>query len=71
MSDKDAWEAATWDGLRRIQQEEFRRLSFAEKLDWLENMAEVEAALRESRRRRQAQGVTKHSDGSAENSRSP
>jgi len=62
MSDKDPWEAATWDGLRRIQQEEFRRLSFAEKLEWLENMAEVEAALRESRRKRQAQTAAEHSD---------
>lgn len=52
-NNQDEWEAATWEGLRRIQQEEFRKLSLAEKLDWLEDMAEVEAALRKSRRNRE------------------
>lgn len=66
-SNRDEWEAATWEGLRRIQQEEFRKLSLAEKLDWLENMAEVEAALRESRRKRE-QRKAAQKPGSEENS---
>ncbi|MEQ1858003.1 MAG: hypothetical protein ABL963_16230 [Longimicrobiales bacterium] len=44
MSD-DVWAGVTFDGNRRRQQEEFMKLSFREKLEVLDRMAEVAAKL--------------------------
>jgi hypothetical protein len=40
------WSLGTFDGLRRAQQAEFMALSFREKLERLEQMAEVAERLR-------------------------
>ncbi len=40
------WSLGTFDGLRRAQHAEFMALSFREKLDRLEQMAEVAERLR-------------------------
>jgi hypothetical protein len=44
MSD-DPWTVASFDGNRRLQQREFMALSFREKLEVIERMAEVAARL--------------------------
>ena len=44
MSDVD-WKVTTWEGNRSVQQAEFMRLSFREKILELERMSEVAAAL--------------------------
>jgi hypothetical protein len=41
----DPWAAASFDGNRRLQQREFMALSFREKLQVIEGMAEVAAKL--------------------------
>lgn len=41
--DKIDWELTTWEGNRRRQMREFAALSFREKLQCLEDFAEIEA----------------------------
>jgi hypothetical protein len=49
MPDEIDWSLTTWEGNRRRQHREFLALSFREKLQALENMAELSARLQGSK----------------------
>lgn len=52
MSDATDWSAASWEGHRRRQHQEFLALPFREKLAIIEQMGEVVAFFAERRRTR-------------------
>jgi hypothetical protein len=52
MADEIDWSVTTWDGNRRLQHEEFRRLSFREKVAVLEQLGEIAEAFAAMRRQR-------------------
>ena len=52
MSDEIDWSLTTWEGNRRRQHEEFRALSFREKVAVIEQLGEVEELLAKRRRER-------------------
>lgn len=46
MREEIDWSLCTWEGNRRLQHREFRRLTFREKLEALEELGRLVAALR-------------------------
>jgi hypothetical protein len=58
MPEEQSWDAATFEGNRRLQQEAFRKLTFREKVLALEEMSEVVENLL-SRRARLSNGCAK------------
>ena len=52
MADEIDWQLTTWEGNRRRQHEEFRRLSFREKLLVIEQLGEVSALFAAKRQER-------------------
>jgi hypothetical protein len=61
MPEPKDWSAATWDGSRRLQHQEFLALPFAQKLVVIEDLAEVARIFAE---RRRARGLPVSSPGS-------
>jgi hypothetical protein len=49
MSDEVDWGLTTWEGSRRVQQQEFHALPFREKLLIIEQMEEIAECFRRSR----------------------
>lgn len=54
IEDKIDWELTTFEGNRRRQMQEFAALSFREKLQQLEDFAEIEAHFASRRKMRDA-----------------
>lgn len=61
VRDDPAWEAATWEGLRRVQRREFRALPLREKLAIVEQMGEVAALFADKRNARAPRSQAKES----------